>query len=41
MQYEEPIIKIVKDQLDDVICMSPGGYGDDDGGVQTASEDDF
>jgi len=32
MQYEKPIIMIVKDQLEDVICASDGGYSDDDGG---------
>ena len=30
MQYEKPIMTIVKDQLEDVVCMSNGGYGDDD-----------
>lgn len=30
MQYEKPILKIVKEQLDDVVCMSDGEYSDND-----------
>lgn len=30
MQYEKPIMTIVKEQLDDVVCMSDGGYSDND-----------
>lgn len=41
MQYEKPIMEIVKTLLNDVICMSPGGYGDNDDEIQKASEYDF
>ena len=32
MQYEKPIMTIVKFQLEDVVCMSNEGWNDEDGG---------
>ena len=32
MQYEKPIMEILKIQTIDIVCVSDGGYDDDDGG---------
>lgn len=32
MQYENPMIKIVEAVFEDIVCISDGGYDDDDGG---------
>ena len=32
MQYEKPIMEIVLCQLTNIVCISDGGWSDDDGG---------
>lgn len=31
MQYEKPIVEILNIQMSDIVCISDGGYDDDDG----------
>ena len=40
MQYEKPIMTIVKFQLEDVVCMSNEGWNDEDGGFQEVDQNE-